>query len=124
METAGRAAAQIHRLRLPFPWVRGDLAAQRGEVRRLPFGRENARREIAVSAFLRAKRIGNVDSGHVSFMITRGMPMYDGGAQSDATCHHRTGAPPLPAPVHPETFDDGKLRRIARRHRTSAYRAL
>src|SRR5471032_2267218 len=72
MEIAGRAAAQIHRLRRPFPLVHSDLAAQRGEVRRLPFGRENARREIAVSAFLRAKRIGNVDSGHVSFMITRG----------------------------------------------------
>src|SRR5947209_1747640 len=74
IEITWRATAQVHCLRLPFPLVRADLPPERVQVAPLHFSRENARREIAVGTLLRAKRVGDVDSGHVFFILTPGNP--------------------------------------------------
>ena len=64
VDQARRAAPQIDRLWLPLPLMPLDFPPQRAQISRLQFARKNARREIAVSALLRAERIGNVNAGH------------------------------------------------------------
>ena len=65
LQTAGRATAQVNRLRLPGP-IRGrDLGAKRGQVISLQLSRKHSRGEITIRALLRAKRIGDVNAGHL-----------------------------------------------------------
>src|SRR5581483_12096486 len=61
-------AAEIDGIRRPFPTVRGDLGLQRAQVERLQIGRKHPRCEVAVRAFLRAKRIRDVHAGHYNLM--------------------------------------------------------
>jgi hypothetical protein len=64
---AGSSSAKVDRFRPPCPGVPCDFGAQRVQVACFRNARKYARGEVAVGTLLRAKRIGNVDSGHLAY---------------------------------------------------------